>query len=493
MHTETVTTCPRRTPDGCCEVAQDLVQLVLGESRPVPIRDPRGCVACLRAGNGAPPKADSPTTAVRTFATAALSGDEWADFLARTRGGTIAPAPEGIGTELAAILKARGFRESSGCTCRRLQRELDEAGPDVAEDRLTEFACRMVENYTSAGGWTAHARQVGPVATAVEILREGPTVAVGLLQGRSPAEAVASKYLRRACEVIRRRERLRIVALVPLFNPAGYQNRPANYLRAIAHYQTLGFDRVVTVEAIYPGQSPQSVGERIVIDAHDGQRMWQKERLINLAIDELHADPPDVVAWLDADLEWPAGRLASRISTALRSADVVQPFEIVELLNPDGETMNRQRAWKSDRRADTMKSAAPGMAWAARWEWVASGLFDTAVLGGGDKFMVCGWGGANDSSVRQLPPALQESWELWRPARRPRIGFVPTTCRHHWHGWFRDRRYDSRMEILRRHDCDPLTDLRIGGNGLWEWTGGKPSLAADIAAYFHGRHEDGSQ
>ncbi len=493
MHTETVTTCPRRTPDGCCEVAQDLVQLVLGEARPVPIRDPRGCVACLKAGDGAPPEANAPTTAVRSFATAALDDDERADFLARTRGGSVAPAPEGVGTELAAILQARGFRESSGCSCRRLQRELDAAGPDVAEDRLDEFTGRMVENYTSAGGWTGHARAAGPVATAVEILREGPTAAVGLLQGRSPAEAVASKYMRRACEIIRRRERLRIVAIVPLFNPAGFQNRPANYLRAIAHYQTLGFDRVVTIEAVYPGQTPQAVGDRIVIEATDNQRLWQKERLINLAIDDLHADPPDAVAWLDADLEWTTGRLASRISTALQRCDVVQPFEIVELLDPDGQTMNRQRSWKSDRRHDTMKSAAPGMAWAARWEWIAAGLFDTAVLGGGDKYMVCGWGGADDKSIRQLPPALQASWELWRSARRPRIGFVPTTCRHHWHGWFRDRLYDSRTDILRRHQCDPLADLRIASNGLWEWTGTKPALSDDIAGYFYARQEDGSR
>lgn len=281
-------------------------------------------------------------------------------------------------------------------------------------------------------------------------------------------------------------ETANIVALVPLFNPLGYRRRVSNYDRVIEHLRKHGFRHVLTVEAIYPGQSPQSTGDAIVVKATERQVLWQKERLLNIGLDSLRENPPEAVAWIDADLLWDRP-VASLTLDALRTHDVVQPFRTLTIHEEDLTIESVRRAQYSD--VDPAIPQHCGMAWAARWDVVSGGLYDAEILGFGDRSMLEAW--EHDDSRTKFTPQWKSHWKSWWPARPLSIGCINAHVCHLWHGTQVDRRYGEARKLLIKHGFDPVRDIRIGQNGLWEWTGANPVLNSAVVEHLQVRREDG--
>jgi hypothetical protein len=97
-------------------------------------------------------------------------------------------------------------------------------------------------------------------------------------------------------------------AITSYFNPLGYRTRLANYRTFRQH---LGLP-LLTVEQGRGGRF--DLDERdatVLLQVPSGDVMWQKERLLNLALGAL---PPEceTVVWLDSDIlfdgdDWPDG------------------------------------------------------------------------------------------------------------------------------------------------------------------------------------------
>ncbi len=73
---------------------------------------------------------------------------------------------------------------------------------------------------------------------------------------------------------------------------------------------------------------------------------------------------------------------------------------------------------------------------------------------------------------------------------KKRIGYVPGTIEHSWHGKKEDRKYNDRWDILRRNHFDPDTDIKYNAYGVIEFTGNKPRMEHEIDRYFRSRRED---
>ena len=87
-------------------------------------------------------------------------------------------------------------------------------------------------------------------------------------------------------------------AITSYFNPAGYGSRRANYRHFRKH---LGVP-LVAVELSFDGNFELTEGDaEILIQLTGGDVMWQKERLLNLALEAL---PPecDKVMSIDCDV-----------------------------------------------------------------------------------------------------------------------------------------------------------------------------------------------
>ena len=127
--------------------------------------------------------------------------------------------------------------------------------------------------------------------------------------------------------------RSRMWAITCVFNPEGYRSRIRNY-RVFRGRLDLP---LLTVELAW--DAPFALGDgdaEILIQRLGGAKLWQKERLLNMAIQNLPVECAQVV-WVDADIVFLEPRWAEMTQDLLEQVPVVQPFSLVRYLTPDGD------------------------------------------------------------------------------------------------------------------------------------------------------------
>jgi hypothetical protein len=290
----------------------------------------------------------------------------------------------------------------------------------------------------------------------------------------------------------------RLAVVASIFNSRGYRSIRENWQRFRAALQPLvdsgRLATVVTAEALFGDQEQTVDADDIAIVAAPDQILWQKERLLNLAIASLPEDV-DAVAWIDPDVtflnpDWPEQTLAE-----LGRGDVVQLFRRVLLeTSLNGPVKAWASATNGERGAELLRGGKPGYAWAARRSAIGAGLYDRAVSGSADLLMLFAWrqrwGFRNDPDLDH-GPAVEASLRHWvRGQRVRRLGSVPGTLVHHWHGSRDNRQYTLRHRAVREAGFDPARDLELADNGLWRWRDPESPLARAMAEYFTTRNDD---
>jgi len=238
--------------------------------------------------------------------------------------------------------------------------------------------------------------------------------------------------------------------------------------------------------------------------------MWQKERLLNLAIANLPGSCSKVV-WMDADILFSNPEWTVKTSELLDSHPVVQPFDTVALLPPKTQVFTGvgdvHRSFAFVHLADPgiflsgnfRAHGHTGFAWAARKQILKSFLlYDRSISGGGDHLMAHGFCGDSGSPcVRYMVGTgtqFSDSFRTWVSSAygevRSNIGCASGTVLHLWHGERANRLYDLRCRELLRLGYDPTRDICIGPHGTWEWTSQKSNLHTWAEQYFKLRRED---
>jgi len=301
-------------------------------------------------------------------------------------------------------------------------------------------------------------------------------------------------------------------AITTYFNPAGYRARARNYR---AFFEQLSLP-LLTVELVY-GAQPEltpAVATRL-IQLRSDQVLWQKERLLNLALEAL---PPECqfVVWLDCDIVFQDPDWAGKTQAALEQFPLVQPFGNVLDLSPGAQSRDDASAsviferesmakkyvrGASDLRASStsmLGQHSPGHAWAARREALDTvGLYDAMILGSGDLSMAMAAIGLHEDIVESFEMNLRQAehyraWaRRWHAVIDGGLGVVDGELYHLWHGDLSDRGYDVRYAGLKEHDFDPFVDIKLDKNGCWQWNSDKQALHEYVRRYFAGRREDG--
>ena len=89
-----------------------------------------------------------------------------------------------------------------------------------------------------------------------------------------------------------------LYAITSYFNPAGFQNHLAKYRVFRDHLSV----PLITVELSFNGDfALDKTDADYLVQISGGAVIWQKERLLNLALEHLPADC-DAVAWIDCDV-----------------------------------------------------------------------------------------------------------------------------------------------------------------------------------------------
>ncbi|MGH7789762.1 MAG: hypothetical protein ACRERC_23040 [Candidatus Binatia bacterium] len=299
-------------------------------------------------------------------------------------------------------------------------------------------------------------------------------------------------------------------AITSYFNPMRSRRRRANYRTFRAHL-TLP---LVAVELAYSADFELAEGEAdVLIQLRGGDVMWQKERLLNVALRAVPASCRKVV-WIDCDMVFEAADWADRLDALLERNPLVQAFNQIHYQPADWTpgaaatsplfTQPAVQALVTTIDTDPLAShiaigpgaSSKGGAWAARRELLeVHGLYDACIIGGGDLALAAAVHGRFDVATRTMNDRQAEHYLQWARPWHDRLAgqasVLDGALSHLWHGEFGDRRYRQRHEGLRPFAFDPFEDLALDHNGAWRWNTDKPAMHAYVLAYFASRREDG--
>jgi hypothetical protein len=299
------------------------------------------------------------------------------------------------------------------------------------------------------------------------------------------------------------------------FNPAGYSSRLRNYRVFRANLAP----PLAVVELSLNGKFELSKNDaEIVVQIAGGDVLWQKERLLNMALSSL-PDDCNQVAWVDCDVVFMDRDWAERADRALEEFFLIQPYRercnlsrgapVFSRANGECDSISESVGYKiamgvahaddlcrSD--APLVRNSTVGLAWASRRDLVeAHGIYDACILGSGDRAILCAAmgffeGGVNAVGMRGRQIEHYLAWARpFHSAVGGRVGFVNGRVLHLWHGDLRNRRYAQRHEGLGRFGFDPFSDIVLDPSGCWRWNGSKSEMHEYVRNYFESRKEDG--
>lgn len=276
------------------------------------------------------------------------------------------------------------------------------------------------------------------------------------------------------------------------FNPAGFKNAVDTYYK---WYPSVSNIPVICLEMVLDGRE-QEIENSVVLHATPDNIMWQKERMINIAIDML-PDSVEYVAWVDHDALFDnTNWLIESIDKIGGSDKVIQPFSHIHYLNENGryERDNLSASYKLS--LGKYPDTGPGLAWVARKDTMQKigGLYDKNIVGGGDAAWFYVVTEQRIAFLDRQTDYVQYSVKNWKD----KVGgvlsydYVAGTVHHIWHGDNGNRQYISRDQILIDNDFNPYKDIEIDpNNGLNRFCSDKLGLHKHIKEYFINRKEDG--
>lgn len=374
---------------------------------------------------------------------------------------------------------------------------------------LIRHALRALKRYEIVG-WREQADSIGDLIRKSEAADGVPVPELRKWLARA-----ASRAARHEPPIIRKSrpegpaERYSVAANVCVvtcfFNPCGYRSRVRNF-EIFAQSLTASGVAWRGIECAF-GDQPFTLPEySMVTRVRSSSILWQKERLINLAVSRL----PDVytkIAWIDADVLFGNPHWIVEAGDALDQYQVVQPFSSAASLGPDFVESGIDRlpsfAYLYHQDPDGVLGPAywnhghTGYAWAGRREWIERyGLYDACLSGTGDHLMAHGFVGdwrpgclgiGTGPAYKHLSEWCLEAY----PEVSGSLGYVDGTAYSLWHGPVKARDYYGAVCKLKELKFDPYVDIALGPTGCWEWSTDRRELHEWTRGYFARRREDG--
>lgn len=315
------------------------------------------------------------------------------------------------------------------------------------------------------------------------------------------------------------------------FNPNKYTSRLANYFTFRENILASGVP-MLTVECTFGDRSFELDNCDNVLQLKSKDILWQKERLLNIAMEALPKSAKKI-AWLDCDILFDNPNWMVDTSILLDEFPVVQPYENLIFL-PQGQSWyeNERQILGNSEYAKTTQSKPlfsnilssfgyvratrpelsfcdtyslhghTGVAWAIRTDIIRKfGFYDTCISGVADHLMahaMCGdfysscitkylgdSGNLLADFIRWAQPCYEEV--------KGNIAYTPGNILHLWHGDKKHRKYGYKSDQLRAFDFDSSKDLKLNDSNCWEWNSHKPELHKWAISFFESRKEDGDE
>jgi hypothetical protein len=302
-----------------------------------------------------------------------------------------------------------------------------------------------------------------------------------------------------------------IWAITSYFNVLNNKMRYHNFQLFRKHLQM----PLVAVEFSPQGNFElQACDAEILVQISQGDTLWQKERLLNIAIQHLPNDC-NAVAWLDCDIIFQDPDWVPRVIQALDVYPMVQPYTCVyDLSQKQSDVFNTRNAahrnsvisrlqnqevtlgiFRSCGKSDVFRYAT-GLAWAVRREILEKHRFyDACIVGSGDKVMVAAAYGQIGPVAQALnfSPNHIEHFRQWgKPFYQSingNVGYVSGDIIHLWHGDLNNRGYVNRYQNFHKYRFNPYQDIALNEQNTWSWDSDKKEMHQYLVDYFKSRKE----
>jgi len=320
-----------------------------------------------------------------------------------------------------------------------------------------------------------------------------------------------------------------IWTITTYYNPQNYKSRYNNFKIFSKNLQT----PLLVVEFSHNGEFQLTKEDAtMLIQIPKGDILWQKERLLNVALKNLPKNV-DNVAWVDSDVIFTDPDWSIKAEKLLQTNQVIQLFSHLVHLSPEklGPSDNNTfrsgvvrhikdfgfkpqqettfidlKSQSGDYLRDPHKE--PGFAWAAKRTLLDKhGFYDKNIIGGGDNAVVCSIYGDLKSFIEKnytyKTLFLKRKSKFYNECRdyflnwaegfskdvSGKVDCLDSTIYHLWHGDLNHRYYYKRYSDVAKIGINPNTHLKINNYGAYEWNIKTP-LEDYLKNYFKIRNED---
>lgn len=241
-------------------------------------------------------------------------------------------------------------------------------------------------------------------------------------------------------------------------------------------------------ELTYNNTPPMLAPAENIFQMRSTSYMFSKENIAHMMLQQEPLARYSKYVLLDCDVVFEDPSWLDSTSLALDTCDVVQAFTYVNQLNIKFKCDDIKTSIVNDSHV-----GHTGYAWAFRRDWYerVGGLYEYALIGGGDKCL------AHMAGVELQWIAKPYLGDLPPPQPDTRTSCLPGTIWHLPHGTHEKRKYIERADIL----SNAMRSLRISylrdavernADGIFEWkTPYKATMNALMLHYFKSREDDG--
>jgi glycosyltransferase involved in cell wall biosynthesis len=197
--------------------------------------------------------------------------------------------------------------------------------------------------------------------------------------------------------------------------------------------------------------------DKIVIEGDINKKIWSKEILINKIVEKIDTD---YIIWVDGDIIYENLNWLNDLDNVIGNNDFVQLFETINYLGENGELLETHKSLASgeSKGVDNLlsRSFKPGGSWMTRTKILKSKpLFEKMLVGGGDTILayaLCGVeNGWTLQKVKEGSNEIYEEAKIWiSNFGKRKVGYLPISVNHLYHGDLKDRNYNDRYKKLNK-------------------------------------------
>jgi hypothetical protein len=287
----------------------------------------------------------------------------------------------------------------------------------------------------------------------------------------------------------------KLAVLTTFFNPKNYINLRYNYLKFSEKIKEKA--DLFPIELSFNGEFFIEDENVIRIEGSQDNILWQKERLLNIALDNLPKEYTNV-AWIDCDIIFENENWVDEVNEKLNEYKVLHLFENAKRLDENGKIDRISKSIIRDIKDSNtipvnLNKGITGFGWAIRREDIDKIKFlDTQIIGGGDALMFFSFVGLNNTVFhKKMNKEWLDFYNKWHDKSFSNICLsinnISGDIIHLYHGKMVNRNYNSRYDILSKDKFNPDLDLVVDNNNLWRFKG---DIGRNLEKYFESRDED---